>query len=65
MEKLYTVNKDKSGADCGSDHELLIAKFINQQEMNSADTLRNLGSEFFPSASKCGHIPAKSLVESF
>ena len=27
MEKLYTVNKDKSGADCGSDHELLIAKF--------------------------------------
>ena len=26
MEKLYTVNK-KQGADCGSDHELLIAKF--------------------------------------
>ena len=25
-EKLYTVNKNK-GADCGSDHELLIAKF--------------------------------------
>ena len=27
MKKLYTVNKDKTGADCGSDHELLIAKF--------------------------------------
>ena len=27
MEKLYTVNKSRPGADCGSDHELLIAKF--------------------------------------
>ena len=28
MEKLYTVSKNKDpGADCGSDHELLIAKF--------------------------------------
>ena len=33
MEKLYTVEKKKKkntkkpGADCGSDHELLIAKF--------------------------------------
>ena len=27
MEKLYTVNKTGPGADCGSDHELLIAKF--------------------------------------
>ena len=27
MEKLYTVNINKTGADCGSDHELLIAKF--------------------------------------
>ena len=27
MEKLYTVNKRRPGADCGSDHELLIAKF--------------------------------------
>ena len=27
MEKLYTVNKNKPRADCGSDHELLIAKF--------------------------------------
>ena len=29
MQKLYTVSKNKTrpGADCGSDHELLIAKF--------------------------------------
>ena len=26
-EKLYTVSKIKTGADCGSDHEFLIAKF--------------------------------------
>ena len=27
MEKLYKVSKIRLGADCGSDHELLIAKF--------------------------------------
>ena len=27
MEKLYTVSKTRPGADCGSDHEHLIAKF--------------------------------------
>ena len=27
MEKLYTVSKTRLGADCGSNHELLIAKF--------------------------------------
>ena len=27
MEKLHTVSKNKAGSDCGSDHELLIAKF--------------------------------------
>ena len=26
MKKLYTVSKTRLGADCGSDHELLIAK---------------------------------------
>ena len=26
-EKLYTVSRNKTGADCGSDHELFIAKF--------------------------------------
>ena len=27
MEKLYTVSKARPGADCSSDHRLLIAKF--------------------------------------
>ena len=27
MEKLYTVSKNKMGADCDTDHELLIIKF--------------------------------------
>ena len=27
MEKLYKVSKTRPGPDCGSDHELLIAKF--------------------------------------
>ena len=26
-KKLYKISKNKTGADCGSDHELLIAKF--------------------------------------
>ena len=26
MEKLYTVSKNKTGADCGSDHRVLIDK---------------------------------------
>ena len=27
MEKLYTISKARLGAKCGSDHELVIAKF--------------------------------------
>ena len=27
MEKFYTLKKTKPGADCGSDHKLVIAKF--------------------------------------
>ena len=27
IEKLYTVSQRRPGADCGSDHEILIAKF--------------------------------------
>ena len=27
MEKLYTINKTRLGADCGSGRQLLIAKF--------------------------------------
>ena len=38
MEKLYTVSKNKPGADCGSDHELLIAKF--RLKLNIGKTAR-------------------------
>ena len=34
MEKLYTVNKTRPAADCGSDHELLIAKL--RHKLNKA-----------------------------
>ena len=27
MEKLYSISKNKAKIDCGSDHELLVAKF--------------------------------------
>ena len=27
VEKLYTVSQTRPGADCGTDHELLIARF--------------------------------------
>ena len=27
MEKFFTVSESRLGADCGSDHEILIAKF--------------------------------------
>ena len=30
MEKLYTVSKTRPRNDCGSDHQLLIVKFILQ-----------------------------------
>ena len=35
MEKLYTVSKNEIWTDCGSDHQLLIAKFrlkLNKEE---------------------------------
>ena len=38
MEKLYTVKKTRPGADCGSDHELLIVKFRLK--------LKKLGKEY-------------------
>ena len=39
MEKLYTVIKKRPGADCGSDHELLMAKFrLKLQEVGRITT---------------------------
>ena len=32
MQKLYTSAKTRLGADCGSDHELLIAKLRQIEE---------------------------------
>ena len=32
MDKLYTVSKTRTGADCGSDDELLIDKFTLIEE---------------------------------
>ena len=31
MEKLYTMSKKKTRADCGSDHELCNAKVVSQE----------------------------------
>ena len=40
MEKLYKVSKTRPGADCGSDHELLIAKFrLNLKKVGKTTTL--------------------------
>ena len=49
MEKLYTVNKNKTGADCGSDHELLIAKFSLK--------LKKVGKTTRPSIYDLNQIP--------
>ena len=38
MEKLYAVSKIRPGADCGSDHELLIAKFRLQLKKGGETT---------------------------
>ena len=38
MEKLYTIRKARPGADCGSDHELLIAKQAQIEESRKQPT---------------------------
>ena len=56
MEKLYTVCKNKTGgADCGSDHELLIAKFRLK--------LKKVGKTTRPFRYDLDQIPYNYIVE--
>ena len=54
MEKLYTA-KTKLGADCGSDHELLIAKFRLK--------LKKVGKTTRPFSYDLNQIPNNDTVE--
>ena len=49
VEKLYTVSKNKTGSYCGSDHELLIAKFRHK--------LRKVGKNTRPFWYSLNQIP--------
>ena len=55
MEKLYTVTKTRPGADCGTDHELLIAKFRLQ--------LKKVGKTTRPFRYDLNQIPYDYTVE--
>ena len=55
MEKLYTASKKRLGADCGSDHELLIAKFRLK--------LKKLGKPTRPFRYDLSQIPYDYTVE--
>ena len=55
MEKLYTVSNTKPGADCGSDHELLIAKFKLK--------LKKVGKTIRPFRYDLNQIPNNYTVE--
>ena len=55
MEKLYTVKKTRPGADCGSDHELLIAKFRLK--------LKKVGKTTRPFRYNINQIPYDCTVE--
>ena len=55
MEKLYTVSKKRPGADCGSDHELLIAKFRLK--------LKKVGKTMRPFSNDLNRIPYDYTVE--
>ena len=55
MEKLYTVSKNRPGADCGSDHELLIATFRLK--------LKKLGKTTRPFRYDLNQIPYDYTVE--
>ena len=55
MEKLYSVSKIRLGADCGSYHELLIAKFRLK--------LKKAGKTTRPSRHDLNQIPYDYTVE--
>ena len=55
MEKLYSVGKNKRGADCGSDHEFLIAKFRLK--------LKKVGKTTRPFSYDLNQIPHNFTVE--
>ena len=55
MEKLYTVSKTRPGPDCGSDHELLIAKFRLK--------LKKMGKTTRPFRYDLNQIPCYYTVE--
>ena len=55
LEKLYTVSKTRHGADCGSDHELLIEKFRLK--------LKKLGKAIRPFRYDLNQIPYNYTVE--
>ena len=55
MEKLYTVSKNKTRSYCGSDHELLIAKFRLK--------LRKVGKTTRPFMYDLNQIPYDYTVE--
>ena len=55
MEKLYSQQKIRPRADCGSDHELLIAKF--------RFILKKIGKTIRPFRYDLSQIPYKHTVE--
>ena len=55
MKTLFTVSKTRPGADCGSDHELLIAKFRLK--------LKKVGKTTRPLRCNLNQIPNNYRVE--
>ena len=55
MEKLYTVSKNKTGADCGSDHRVLIDKIRLK--------LKKVGKTTRPFRDDLNQIPYDYTVE--
>ena len=55
MDKLYIICKNKTGADYGSDHELLIAKFRLK--------LKKVGKNTRPFRNDLNQIPYEYRVE--